>query len=92
MGRGPDRLRKRVTSGDEATKAFQAIGNDSLLQAMATVPAGALTAHPRYAHLAEQKVHGLCDLCWRMQDNTPAALGDDSDRVLALLPTLFQDK
>jgi organic radical activating enzyme len=92
MGHGPARLRRRATSGKEAIEALQAIRSDSLLRAMAKVPVGALTAHPRYAHLADQKVHGLCDLCWRMQDATTEPLGQDDDQVLALLPTLIQNQ
>jgi hypothetical protein len=56
-----------------------------LLGAIATV-GGAVTAHPQYASLAQQKVRGICDLCWRMQEATEQPLGGLSDRVLALLP------
>jgi hypothetical protein len=88
MGRGPDRLRRRVSSGAELTAALHAFRSDALLSVIATVGAGPVTAHPAYAHLASARVRGICDLCWRLQDATAAPLGDRSDPVLALLPLL----
>lgn len=88
MGRGPDRLRKSVRTGKALAAALDAARSDALLGAIATAGAGAVTAHPDYAHLATAKVHGICDLCWRLQDATAAPLGDRSDPVLRLLPLL----
>lgn len=88
MGRGPDRLRQSVSSGPGLTAALEAVRSDALLGAIATVGAGAVTAHPAYARLASAQVRGICDLCWRLQDATRAPLGDRSDPVLALLPLL----
>jgi organic radical activating enzyme len=88
MGRGPDRLRRTVTSGPGLIAALDAARGDALLGAIATVGAGAVTAHPAYRHLASTPVRGICDLCWRLQEATQAPLGDRGDRVLALLPML----
>jgi 4Fe-4S single cluster domain len=92
MGRGPDRLRRQADSGRELTVALTATRNDALLGAIATVGAGAVTAHPDYAHLASAQVRGICDLCWRLQDATAAPLGGRSDPVLALLPLLARQE
>jgi organic radical activating enzyme len=88
MGRGPERLRRTVTSGAGLAAALDAARGDALLGAIATVGAGAVTAHPAYAHLGATQVRGICDLCWRLQDATSAPLGDRSDQVLMLLPLL----
>jgi organic radical activating enzyme len=88
MGRGPDRLRRTVTSGDELAEVLRALRADALLAAIASPGAGAVTALPRYQELADTEVRGLCDLCWRLQEATPTPLGDTSDRVLTLLPLL----
>jgi hypothetical protein len=88
MGRGPGRLRRTVTSGPELAAALDATRGDALLGAIATIGAGAVTAHPAYRHLASTPVRGICDLCWRLQEATQAPLGDRGDRVLALLPLL----
>jgi hypothetical protein len=88
MGRGPDRLRRKVTSEAGLADALGAARDDALLRAIATVGAGAVTAHPAYRHLAPTPVRGICDLCWRLQEATQAPLGDRGDRVLALLPMM----
>jgi hypothetical protein len=86
MGRGPDRLRRTVRDAAELARALDDMTGDALLQAIATAGAGAVTALPGYTHLAQQQVHGVCDLCWRLQEDTPVPLGDRSNRVLTLLP------
>lgn len=86
MGRGPERLRRSATSAAELADALDAVREDALLGAIATAGAGAVTAHPTYRELAETKVRGICDLCWRLQEATAAPLGDRGDRVLTLLP------
>jgi hypothetical protein len=90
MGRGPSRLRKKAASGADVTEALNAVRSDALLGAIATVGAGAITAHPDYAHLAAAQVHGICDLCWRLQDATVAPLGDRGNKLLTLLPLLVK--
>ncbi len=88
MGRGPERLRRTVTTGAELAAALADVRSDALLEAIATIGAGAVTAHPDYAELADTPVRGICDLCWRMQEMAPAPLGDRSDRVLVTLSML----
>lgn len=85
MGRGPERLRRTVNTGAELNGALAAMRGDALLGAIATAGAGAVSMHPRYAALADQPVRGICDLCWRLQEATPEALGDRGDRVLLAL-------
>jgi hypothetical protein len=70
MGWGPKALRRRAT--DRATLATQmdAFRADPLLRAIGGVGPGALTAHPRFADLAEQEFTSICDLCWKLFDRT----------------------
>jgi len=85
MGRGADRLRLRVQSRSELVQALDDIGNDPLLRAVAAVPTGILTLHPRYANLANTEVRGMCDACWRMQSQTESPIGKDSDNLLTAM-------
>lgn len=88
MGRGPDRLRRTAGSAEEVGETLATMRQDGLLTAIATVGAGAVTAHPAYASLAGTRVRGICDLCWRLQEATSEPLGDRSDRILTVLPLL----
>lgn len=90
MGMGPDRLRRRCSSGADLTAMLEDLRADSLLKVIGRVSAGAITLHPRFADLDERSFHGICDLCWAVQDraaDTP--LGDESDPLLNAL-TLVQ--
>jgi hypothetical protein len=51
-----------------------------------------VTGHPAFAQLADTPVHGMCDLCWRLQEASPEPLGSTSDRVLKMLPILVADR
>ena len=70
MGRGPERLRRRARSRAEVHEAVTAFGADPLLRAIGGVGPGALTAHPRFADLAEQEFTSICDLCWKLCGRT----------------------
>jgi organic radical activating enzyme len=70
MGWGPPRLRRRAGSRAEIAEAMGAFRADPLLRAIGGVGPGALTAHPRFADLAEREFTSICDLCWKLCDRT----------------------
>ena len=72
MDRGPARLRRRAGSGEELDAALAELRADPLLRAIAQTGLGALTAHPRYADLADERFATNCDLCWKMLARSPA--------------------
>ncbi|MEO6703205.1 MAG: radical SAM protein [Jatrophihabitantaceae bacterium] len=86
MGRGPERLRETAADAEQTRAVLDSIRSDALLGAIATVGAGAVTAHPDFEALADTEVHGLCDLCWRLQDASKDRLGSRDDLLLTLMP------
>jgi organic radical activating enzyme len=88
MGRGPNRLRRRCESGADLAATLVAMRDDPLLTVIGKVRAGAVVMHPRFADLASRRFHGICDLCWHLQDREPAPLGDRSDRLLTAMTVL----
>jgi organic radical activating enzyme len=68
MGFGPARLRRHARTKDEVGAAIDAFHDDPLLRAIGGPGPGALTAHPRFADLAEREFTSICDLCWTMLD------------------------
>lgn len=88
MGRGPDRLRRRCRTGAELADALARLRGDPLLRIIGRVRAGAVVMHPRFADLGERSFHGICDLCWHLQEREPAPLGDRSDRLLDAMTVL----
>jgi len=70
MGGGPDALRRRCGSRQELGDAIAHFRADAFLGAVGGVGPGAMTAHPRFADLAEQRFASICDLCWRMLERT----------------------
>jgi organic radical activating enzyme len=70
MGWGPKALRRRATDRATLTTQMDAFHADPLLRAIGGVGPGALTAHPRFADLADKEFTSICDLCWKMFDRT----------------------
>lgn len=68
MGHGPDRLRRRVAADQSVTQAIDGFHADPLLRAVGGAGLGALTAHPRFADLADRRYSSICDLCWKVLD------------------------
>lgn len=77
MGHGPERLRRRASSGEEVGQAVARFHNDPLLRVIAGAGLGALTLHPRFAALAGAEFAVNCDLCWRMLDQSPESAPPD---------------
>ena len=72
MGWGPPALRRRASDRDELDAAMDGFHADPMLRAIGGVGPGALTAHPRFADLADKQFTSICDLCWKMFDRTVA--------------------
>jgi hypothetical protein len=70
MGQGPKALRRKARSRAELTAQMAAFHADPLLRAIGGVGPGALTAHPRFADLADAPFTSICDLCWKLFDRT----------------------
>jgi len=87
MGFGPARLRRRARSGSEVAAAVDAFHADPMLRAIGGVGPGALTAHPRFADLAEREFTSICDLCWKQLDRAAADAAPDPllDAINAVL-------
>jgi hypothetical protein len=87
MGFGPAYLRRRVGSADELAAAVDGFHADPLLRAIGGAGPGALTAHPRFADLAEQEFTSICDLCWKMVKRV--AEDERSDPLLHAINTVL---
>jgi hypothetical protein len=87
MGWGPAALRRKATSRAELTGAMEAFRNDPLLRAVGGVGPGALTAHPRFADLADQEFTSICDLCWKLFDRT--ASDAEPDPLIGAIGTVL---
>jgi organic radical activating enzyme len=87
MGRGPARLRRRARTKDEVGEAIDAFHADPLLRAIGGPGPGALTAHPRFADLAQREFTSICDLCWSMLDR----VADDErpDPLIGAISAVF---
>ena len=70
MGWGPDALRRKATGGASLGAAVAELEGDPLLRAIGSIGPGVLTAHPRFADLADAPFSSVCDLCWKMHDRT----------------------
>jgi hypothetical protein len=70
MGWGPDALRRRATDRESLGVAVQELEGDPLLRAIGSIGPGVLTAHPRFADLADTPFTSVCDVCWKMVDRT----------------------
>ncbi|MED3997954.1 4Fe-4S cluster-binding domain-containing protein [Peribacillus frigoritolerans] len=81
MGLGPNRLRKRCSSGSDLKKALKDISEDPLFNVMNELGVGTLTYHPKFSELAHQQFPSICKLCWAIQQDA-LPLGDRSDRLL----------
>jgi organic radical activating enzyme len=89
MGWGPKALRRRATDRASLGAALQSIQSDPLLRAIGGVGPGALTAHPRFADLADQPFTSVCNVCWKMFDRTA---GDATpDPVIGAISTVLVD-
>jgi hypothetical protein len=86
MNFGPARLRRRISSRQEMDDAVHAFHADPLLRAIGGVGLGALTAHPRFADLAETRFTSICHLCWQMLDRMPE--DGTSDRLIESISLL----
>jgi hypothetical protein len=90
MGFGPGRLRRRVSSRSELAESIDGFQADPLLRAIGGAGPGALTAHPRFADLADEKFTSICDLCWKMLDR---AAGDARpDQLIDAINTVLTPK
>jgi len=87
MGWGPDGLRRRATDGESLGIAVQELEGDPLLRAIGSIGPGVLTAHPRFADLADTPFTSICDLCWKMLDRT-AADAEPDPLIAAIATTL----
>ncbi len=86
MGHGPRSLRTsaQTTPGiDAAVEGFHA---DPYLQAIEHAGVGALTAHPRFSDLADQRFASICDVCWTMVGRMES--DESPDRLLEALGTV----
>ena len=65
MGMGPGHLRKRISDGKELPVAVEEFFEDSLMKVIRGVGLGALTFHPQFKDLANERFSTNCDLCWK---------------------------
>jgi pyruvate-formate lyase-activating enzyme len=87
VGRGPERLHQRCHSAAEVGEILARWDADPLLTVIAGAGLGALTQHPRFADLAQQRFSTICQLCWTI--NTRALpVADQSDHLLNALALL----
>jgi organic radical activating enzyme len=88
MGFGPKRLRRATRSGSELGAAIEAFHADPMLRAIGGAGLGALTAHPRFADLADREFTSICDLCWKVLGRTAEGEAPDPliDAVNMLAP------
>ncbi len=49
---------------------MQELEGDPLLRAIGSIGPGVLTAHPRFADLADAPFQSVCDVCWKMVART----------------------
>jgi hypothetical protein len=77
MGFGPPALRRHARTRAEVGQAMDAFGADPLLRAIGGVGPGALTAHPRFADLADKGHTSICDMCWTLFDRVSGDAGPD---------------
>ncbi len=77
MGWGPKALRRRGTDRESMGAAMDALQADPLLRAIGSVGPGALTAHPRFADLADAQFSDICGVCWKLLDRTAADIEPD---------------
>jgi organic radical activating enzyme len=85
MGWGPNALRRKATDRDSLGVAVGELRDDPLLRAIGSIGPGMLTAHPRFADLADTPFTSICDLCWKMLDRTA---GDaEPDPLIAAIST-----
>ena len=87
MGQGSDRLRTRVTTASELTTTLDNNRADPLLRGIRRLGLGKLLAHPDFNQFKDKRYPGACDLCWRLQDQTPS-VGSPQDRLLTALSIL----
>lgn len=86
MGGGPERLRRRCGSADEVGRAMDDFHADPLLEAIGGAGPGALTAHPRFADLADEEFTSICQLCWKLLERTE---GDETpDPLIRAVATI----
>ena len=71
MDAGPQRLRRRARSAAELADAIEGFRRDPLLAAVAGAGLGVLTAHPRFADLADARFGHNCELCWKLLERSP---------------------
>jgi len=83
MGHGPRSLRASATTASGFDAAFEGFHDDPFLHAIEHVGVGPLTAHPRFADLADQRFASICDVCWKMLGRTEA--DESPDRLLEAL-------
>lgn len=89
VGHGPRRLREQHATGEQVIDTLERIWSDPFLRVLNGSGAAAVTAHPRYADMAEQPFRGICDFCEHAQRRTPA-LGHDDDRLMSGLAVLAE--
>lgn len=77
MGFGPPALRRRARDRETLAAAIDGFHGDPLLRAIGGVGPGALTAHPRFADLADEPFTSICDLCWKLFDRTAGDAAPD---------------
>lgn len=87
MGAGPAELRRDCADGGEVEEALAGFRKAPLYQALGLVGGGALTAHPKFADLAERPFSDICGLCWAMTRRVRAQEPDPLLQALALLGT-----
>ena len=88
MGNGPKRLRATCRTAAELSATLAELRRDPLLRVVAGPGMEALVSHPAYASLQDGAYRGICDLCWRAQDQTPAAVGASGDPLLNAMALL----
>jgi hypothetical protein len=77
MRQGPAHLRCTVQSADEMRTAVGNFHADPWLRTIGGVGLGALTQHPAFQDLANQRYATNCDLCWQVLDRVTSGLQPD---------------
>jgi hypothetical protein len=86
MNLGPSRLRKRANSECDLSTAVQEFNADPLLEVIREAGLGALTKHPRFADLADERFTTNCELCWKMLYRLPEEAR--SDRLINVMAAI----
>ena len=83
MGVGPAGLRRGCGTADEVGAAVEGFLQHPFFRALGGAGAGALTRHPRFQDLADQRFTDICGLCWAMTKRLTPGEADPLLEVIA---------